>query len=78
MNNFLVCENPVCRFILDRRINGEFLDGVQHFLGQCPECGSGWSSTCPFCGVAFTVKFVDGLPQSACCSRRLYPQAHAA
>jgi hypothetical protein len=42
MKYFLVCSNPACRMILDRRINGESLDGVGKIVKKCPECGSAW------------------------------------
>jgi hypothetical protein len=42
-NNFLVCSNSECRMVLDRRVNGESLDGVRQILKTCPECGSDWS-----------------------------------
>jgi hypothetical protein len=78
MNHFLVCENPRCRFILDRRVNGESPDGVQQILKSCPACGSDWSSLCPFCDHILTVNFIEGLPHSACCGQRLLAEAKAA
>lgn len=78
MNHFLVCENPECRYILDRRVNGESLDGVRKIVKQCPECGGDWSSTCPFCDQALTISFVGGLPHSACRGHRLRAEARAA
>jgi hypothetical protein len=78
MNHFLVCENPGCRFILDRRVNGESLDGVRKILKECPGCGSDWSSSCPFCEQTLTVSFVAGLPHSACCGHKLRAEARAA
>jgi hypothetical protein len=78
MNHFLICENQRCRFILDRRVNGESLDGVRKILRQCPTCGSDWSSSCPFCDEALTINFVDRLPHTACCGRRLRVEAKAA
>ena len=43
MDNYLVCSNAECRMIMDRRINGESLDGVRQIVKTCPECGSDWS-----------------------------------
>jgi hypothetical protein len=43
MNDFLVCSNPDCRMVLDRRMNGESFDGVAKIVKKCPECGSAWS-----------------------------------
>jgi len=49
MERFMVCDNPGCRFILDRRINGKSLDGAQLVLKKCPACGGDWSAACPSC-----------------------------
>lgn len=78
MYKYLVCCNPECRFILDRRVNGTSLDGVQKILKTCPACGSDWSSSCPYCGQALAVNFVDGLPHSACCGHKLRAEVRAA
>jgi hypothetical protein len=78
MNHFLVCENPGCRFILDRRVNGESLDGVRKIVKQCPECGGDWSSVCPFCEKQLAVRFVNERPISVCCGRKLRPEMLAA
>jgi hypothetical protein len=78
MNHFLVCENPECRFILDRRINGESLDGVRGILKKCPACGCDWSSSCPFCDQTLAVSFIAGLPRSACCGHQLRGEVKAA
>jgi hypothetical protein len=71
MDSHLICKNPACRFVLDRRINGESLDGVRKIVKQCPECGGDWSSACPFCKRPLAVAFVNELPHSACCLQKL-------
>ncbi len=71
MENVLVCENPRCHFVLDRRINGTSLDGVQKIVKKCPACGSGWSSSCPYCDQPLAVNFADGHLIAACCGRSL-------
>jgi hypothetical protein len=78
MERFLICSNPKCHFVLDRRINGGSSDGAQLILKKCPACGGGWSSTCPSCAHALAVKLVAGLPQSVCCDRKLAARARAA
>jgi predicted amidophosphoribosyltransferase len=78
MQCFLICKNPGCRFILDRRVNGTSLDGVQKILKTCPACGDDWSSSCPYCNQPLTVSFVDGLPCSACCGHKLRAETLAA
>jgi len=77
MARFLVCNNPSCRFILDRRLNGASLDGVHEIVKLCPACGSDWSSSCPFCDHPLSVDFIGGLPRSACCEHKLRPEAQA-
>ncbi len=78
MDHYLICENPSCRFVLDRRVNGRSLAGPQPILNRCPSCRSEWSSRCPFCSHALTIKFVHGLAHSSCCGQRLRTQARAA
>jgi predicted nucleic acid-binding Zn ribbon protein len=78
MDRFLICDNSKCRFMLDRRINGRSLDGLQHMVRQCPSCGGSWSSTCPSCGQALAVKLVGGLPHSVCCDRKSHHGSAAA
>lgn len=39
MERFLVCKNLKCHFVLDRRINGQSVDGAHHILEKCPACG---------------------------------------
>jgi hypothetical protein len=75
---FLICTNPECRFVLDRRINGAALDGVRKILKTCPSCRADWSSACPFCDRPFDVSFIGGLPQSACCGHKLRPETRGA
>mgnify|MGYP001411275470 CR=1 FL=1 len=76
MDRFLICENRKCRFILDRRVNGTSLDGVHRILRKCPDCGHAWSSRCPFCSQSIEMKFVAGIPHSACCGQRLRAEAN--
>jgi hypothetical protein len=78
MDRFLVCASSKCRFVLDRRINGASLDGVQDIVKKCPSCGASWSTTCPSCGQALAVKLVRGLPHSVCCDRKSHAGAAAA
>jgi hypothetical protein len=77
MDSHLICNNLGCRFILDRRVNG-VTDGVRKILKQCPECGSDWSSVCPFCERPLGVVFVNELPHSVCCGRKLRAELVAA
>lgn len=78
MDHLLICKNARCRFVLDARVNGKLQADSHLVLKSCPACGSQWSSACPFCGAALTMKLMDGLPSSSCCSRRLRADAKAA
>lgn len=78
MERFVVCNNPSCRFILDRRIDGKSLDGAQLILKKCPACGGDWSLTCPACSQALATKVVGGLPHSVCCEGKPNAKARAA
>ena len=78
MEHFLICENPKCRFILDRRIDGKSQDGAEVILKQCPACGRNWSSTCPSCSLTLAIKLVGGLPHTVCCDRKPSAKARAA
>ena len=78
MERFLICSNPKCHFVLDRRINGKSLDGAQLILKRCPARGGEWSSTCLSCTQALAVKFMDGLPHSVYWDRKPPANARAA
>ena len=78
MENFLICDNRECRFILDQRLNGESVDGGLRILRKCPECGSTLSSKCSVCSKELAVKFVAGVPRSQCCGQRLPAEGRAA
>jgi len=75
MDHFLICENPGCRFVVDVCIEGKTPEHQPFILSACPECGSKWSSTCPFSGRALIVQWFHGLPRCACCSQKLLAQA---
>jgi len=78
MKHYLICENPKCRFVLDRRINGKSLDGAHLVLRKCPGCGGAWSSTCPACRQTLAIRMVGGLPHLVCCDRKPLAKARAA
>jgi hypothetical protein len=78
MERFLVCNNPSCHFVLDRRVNGKSQDGAQLILKKCPACGGNWSATCPSCAHSLAVKLVAGLPHAVCCDRKPHADARAA
>ena len=78
MSRFLMCKNERCRLVFDRRVNGKSLALSPAVLKECPDCGSQWSSMCPFCGQVLAIELLGGIPQTACCSRKLHTQARAA
>jgi hypothetical protein len=78
MHNSLVCQNPACRFVLDGRVRGRSVEELRSLVQNCPACGQGWSSACPFCERDLAVRFVGRLPRTACCGRKLRPEESAA
>jgi hypothetical protein len=74
MDSSLICENPACRFVLDGRVRGKSVEELQSVVRNCPACGHGWATACPFCEHVLTVRFVRGLPRTACCGRKLRPE----
>jgi predicted RNA-binding Zn-ribbon protein involved in translation (DUF1610 family) len=77
MTNFLICENPTCRFIVNLRDGAHVLERSNLVLDDCPECGHPWSSHCPFCGHPLEVIWRDKLPQCLKCGKQLQPVADA-
>ena len=75
MESFLVCENPRCHMVLDLREDGDVLPRSEIVLNDCPECGSPWSSTCPFCSKPLEVDWCDGLPHCLSCRQKLQAKA---
>jgi transcription elongation factor Elf1 len=75
MEQFLICKNPVCRFLLDLREGGKVLSRSEIALGECPECGHQWSSTCPFCLEPLDVSWRGKLPHCSKCLHKLQAQA---
>jgi hypothetical protein len=78
MHNSLVCQNPACRFVLDGRVRGRSEEELRSVVPNCPTCGQGWSSVCPFCERVLAVRFLRGMPRTACCARKLRPEELAA
>jgi hypothetical protein len=73
----VICKNPRCRFILDRRIDGKSLDNAR-VLKKCPAGAGDWTSICPCCGQALAVKLIDELPYPSFCGQKLSAKAQAA
>jgi hypothetical protein len=47
MNNYLVCSNPKCRFVLDVRLHGSKANHRRLSPASCYLCGAKWSSSHP-------------------------------
>jgi hypothetical protein len=71
MESFLICENPRCHMVLDLRENGNVLPRSEIVVNECPECGSRWSSICPFCSKPLEVDWRGGLPHCSSCRQKL-------
>jgi hypothetical protein len=78
MESFLICENPTCHMVLDLRENGHVLPRSEIILNECPECGNGWSSKCPFCSKRLEVELRGGIPHCLRCSRKLQARRRTA
>jgi hypothetical protein len=48
MERFIICKNPLWRLVVDLRTDNRILKISELIINQCPECGSEWSSLCPF------------------------------
>ena len=77
MTHALICNCPTCRFVLDGHMHGGSPTRPRSLLKACPQCGREWSVACPFCSHPLNVKFIGGLPHSACCNRKLRSAAAA-
>jgi hypothetical protein len=72
MENFLICGNPSCRFVLDLQEVRTPLRSLQSLLSECPECGSQWSATCPFCAQSLSIIWHGHRAHCAQCHRRFH------
>ena len=75
MQSFLICENPKCLMVLDLREDGRVMPRSELILNECPECGSRWSSACPFCGKPLEVTWRAKFPHCSGCRKKLQPEA---
>lgn len=77
MNHYFVCADPLCKFVLDVRVNGEI--GHSQILPKaCPLCGGKWTSNEPLSRGALNLKEHENLPPCSCCSGKTHQTlAHA-
>jgi hypothetical protein len=77
MEHFLICGNPACRFVLDLQEVRKPLRRSEWLLKECPECGSQWSATCPFCTEPLSVIWRGHHALCARCHRQFHAPAAA-
>ena len=77
MEYFLICSNACCRFLLDLQEVRKPLRRTETFLKECPECGSQWSATCPFCTQPLSIIWHGHRAHCAQCHRRFHAPAAA-
>jgi hypothetical protein len=76
VEEFLICKNRECRFLISLREGGKLLRREDLILSACPECSHEWSSRCPFCLQTLKVNWQNGVPCCSHCSRPLQPEAY--
>jgi hypothetical protein len=74
---FLICPNPRCRSIINLLEGTQLLERSKLVIDECPECGSKWSSYCPFCEQPLEVVCRGGLSFCVRCNRSLQPEGQA-
>ncbi len=77
MERFLICGNPSCRLVLDLQEVRKPLRRSEWLLNDCPECGSQWSATCPFCMQPLSVMWRGHHALCARCQRQFHASAAA-
>lgn len=77
MEHFLVCGNPSCRFVLDLEEVRNPHRVAESLFRECPECGSQWSATCPFCAEPLRVMWRGHHAVCAHCQRQFHTPAAA-
>jgi ribosomal protein L37AE/L43A len=75
MESFLICTNPKCRYLVNLRDGAQVLERSKLILDECPECGSQWSSHCPFCDKPLEVMLHENLPHCSHCGCSLQAEA---
>ena len=74
MERFLICKNPLCRFVIDLRTKeNQIVQLSDLIISQCPDCGREWSSRCPFCLQPLDVTWRESSPVCSHCHKALKP-----
>jgi DNA-directed RNA polymerase subunit RPC12/RpoP len=61
--------------VLDLREDGRVMPRSELILNECPECGSRWSSACPFCGKTLEVTWRSKFAHCLNCGKKVQPKA---
>ena len=77
MENFLICGNASCRFVLDLSEMRKPLRSSRFLLNECPECGSQWSAKCPFCSQPLSIIWHGHRAHCSQCQRRFHASVAA-
>ena len=74
MEEYLICGNPKCRFLLSLREGSRLYSPSELPLRGCPKCGHSWSANCPFCGLPLESNVNENQPSCTHCGRSLLPE----
>src|SRR5580704_11008549 len=74
LEEFLICTNSGCRFLLSLREGNKLLRRADLILSSCPECDHEWSGRCPFCVRLLDVSWHREIPCCAHCQKALKPE----
>jgi hypothetical protein len=76
LEEFLICTNKNCRFLLSLREANKLWQRAELILTACPECDQEWSGRCPFCAQILDVTMQSEIPCCAHCRKALKPETH--
>ena len=62
MEEFLICENASCRFVVSLRKGTSVYRRSELPLSSCPVCSQKWSGRCPFCDQTLEVIWRSNVP----------------
>jgi hypothetical protein len=76
LEEFLICENPECRFLTSLRQGDKLLRREDLVFSVCPNCDHNWSGLCPFCFHTLSVRWQGKVSWCTHCNTALLPEAH--
>jgi hypothetical protein len=74
MQEFLICENPKCRYLICLREGNKLIRHSDLPISACPECDSKWSGRCPSCAEVLKVSWRNNVPYCSHCKESLQPK----